>query len=150
MRLVQLRHILAAVLLSAYISAPAQAAETPSTLEGVTIISTEEVTKLQSAGTPVIDVRVASEYAEEHVKGAASIPYREKSEKSATFDPKQDEFNVGKLPENKANALIFYCNGPSCWKSYKASKLATQAGYAKIYWYRDGFNAWKEKKLPTE
>ena len=55
------------------------AQHTPETLAGVTIVTAEEVQKLMQAGVPVIDTRVANEYAEEHVKGAKSVPYKEKS-----------------------------------------------------------------------
>lgn len=150
MRFATVRRAFVMVLFGTMLTGAAQAVETPSTLDGTKIASAEEVTKLQSSGAPVFDVRVASEYAEAHIKGAVSVPYREKSEKTVGFDEKQDEFGLAKLPTDKATAVIFYCNGPECWKSYKASILATKAGYTNIYWYRDGFTNWKSKNLPTE
>ena len=125
-------------------------ADTPPTLDGTKLVSAGDVQKLQVSGAVVIDVRVASEYADGHIKGAMSVPYREKSDKAVTFDASQDEFNVGKLPPAKDAAIVLYCNGPECWKSFKASTAAIKAGYTNIYWYREGFPDWKSKGLPSE
>jgi rhodanese-related sulfurtransferase len=106
------------------------------------------VAKAQSAGAVVVDTRVASEYADGHIKGAISVPYREKSEKTADFDAKQDEFSLAKLPADKAAAIVVYCNGPECWKSFKASSVSIKAGYTNILWYREGFPDRKSKNMP--
>ena len=128
----------------------AQAQHTPERLDGVKIVTAEEVQKLMAAGVPVIDTRVANEYAEEHVKGAKSVPYKEKSAKSTDFDSKQDSFDVAKLPADKKAPVVLYCNAGECWKSYKASVVAMRAGYSNIHWFRGGMPEWKAKKLPTE
>ena len=101
--------------------------------------------KAIGGGAVAIDTRVASEYAEGHIKGALSVPYREKSEKSAEFDASKDQFDLSKLPVNKEAAIVLYCNGPECWKSYKAATVAIKGGYSNIHWYRLGFPDWKAK-----
>jgi rhodanese-related sulfurtransferase len=98
----------------------------------------------------VLDARVAAEYADGHIKGAVSVPYREKSDKAVNFDAGQDEFNLSKLPADKAAPVVVYCNGPECWKSYKASILAIKAGHTNVLWYREGYPNWKSKGMPTE
>lgn len=140
---------LMAVLLGAA-SLAAQAQHTPESLAGVTIVKAEDVQKLMQSGVPVIDTRVANEYAEEHVKGARNVPYKEKSAKAANFDPAQDSFDLAKLPSDKSAPLVFYCNAGECWKSYKASVVAAGAGYKKIHWFRGGMPEWKARKLPVE
>jgi hypothetical protein len=35
------------------------------------------------------------------------------------------------------------CNGAECWKSYKSSRAAIAAGFAKVYWYRGGMPDWE-------
>jgi len=124
--------------------------DTPANLGGVTVVTAEQAKKLVDAGTPIIDARVANEYAESHIKGAKSVPYREKSAKAPNFDPKEDSFDLAKLPADKDAALIFYCNAGECWKSYKASKVALDAGYKKIHWLRGGIPEWKSKGYPVE
>ena len=61
----------------------------------------------------------------------------------ADFDPAADTFDLSKLPGAKGDAMIFYCNGLDCWKSYKASVTAIKAGYTKINWLRGGMPEWK-------
>ncbi len=131
-------------------AAPALAQHTPEKLAGVKIVTADEVERLMLQGVPVIDTRVANEFAEEHVKGAKSVPYKEKSAKAVDFDPKLDSFDIAKLPGDKAAPVVLYCNAGECWKSYKASVVASRAGYTDIRWFRGGMPEWKSKKLPTE
>ena len=140
----------AAAVFGLVLAQPARAADTPATLTGATVVDAGQVRTLMAAGATVIDARVASEYAEGHIKGAESVVYHEKSAKSPDFNATQDEFNVKKLPANKAANVVFYCNGPECWKSYKASSAAIKAGYTGVHWYRAGFPDWKAKGLPVE
>jgi len=126
------------------------AAETPMTIAGVTTVTAEQAKKMVDGGTPIIDARVANEYAEAHVKGALNVPYKEKSAKAVDFDPKEDSFDLSKLPADKNAPLIFYCNAAECWKSYKASKAAIGAGWKKVNWLRGGFPEWKAKGYPVE
>jgi rhodanese-related sulfurtransferase len=143
--------VIAAALIGACLSAGAAlAGDTPAELAGTKLVGAEDVAKAQGAGVVIIDTRVAAEYAEGHIKGAVSVPYREKSEKTPSFDAGQDEFNLGKLPTDKKAAVVLYCNGPECWKSFKASTAAVKAGYTNILWYRLGFPDWKSKGMPVE
>jgi rhodanese-related sulfurtransferase len=128
----------------------AQASETPATLDGTTVVTAEKVKDLQAKGATVIDARVANEYAEAHIKGAISVPYKEKSAKAPDFDASQDSWDISKLPADKNAAIVLYCNAGECWKSYKASKMAVKAGYKNIYWFRGGMPEWKAKGYPTE
>lgn len=123
------------------------AAEVPLTLEGVKIVSASEVKDLMAKGVPLYDTRIANEFAEGHVKGAISLVYSEKSKKVIDYDASVDKFDDSKLPAEK---MIFMCNGPECWKSFKASKHALSKGKKEIYWFRAGFNGWKADKLPVE
>jgi rhodanese-related sulfurtransferase len=128
----------------------AQAADVPATLTGAKVVTADDVAKAQAAGATLVDARVAAEYSDGHIKGAINVPYREKSDKSVNFDATQDDFNLSKLPGDKAASLVIYCNGPECWKSFKASTVAIKAGYKNILWYREGFPNWKSQERPTE
>ena len=131
-------------------AATASFADTPMSLAGATMVTAEQAKKLADGGAPIIDARVANEYAEAHIKGARSVPYKEKSAKDAKFDPKDDSFDLAKLPADKNAPVIFYCNGAECWKGYKAAKLAVDAGYKKVQWLRLGIPEWKAKGYPVE
>jgi rhodanese-related sulfurtransferase len=140
----------AALVLGVGAALPVWSAETPATLAGVKLVSAEEAKKLQDSGVPMIDTRVAAEYAEKTIKGAMSVPYKEKSAKDVNFDASQDQFDLSKLPADKNAPLVFFCNAGECWKSYKASVAAKKAGYTKINWLRGGLPEWVSKGLPTQ
>jgi rhodanese-related sulfurtransferase len=123
---------------------------TPPSLAGVTVLTAEKAKAMVDGGTLIVDARVANEYVEEHIKGAVSVPYKEKSEKSVDFNARLDSFDLAKLPADKNKAIIFYCNGPECWKSYKACVTAVKAGYNSVYWLRGGAPEWKAKGYPME
>lgn len=125
------------------LSAQAGATENPGTLAGGTIVSAAQAKDLVAKGVKIVDVRSGNEYADSHIKGAVLVAYKEKSEKKADFDAAADSFDLSKLPGGKADAMIFYCNGLECWKSYKASVTAIKAGYSKIHWLRGGMPEWK-------
>lgn len=146
----EIRNLAAGALLLLAIAAAAIAADTPPTLPGVTVITAEQARKMVDGGVPIIDTRVANEYATEHIKGAKNVPYKEKSAKAVGFDPKEDSFELAKLPALKSAPMIFYCNAGECWKSYKASKVAVEAGYTSVHWLRGGIPEWKTKGYPVD
>jgi rhodanese-related sulfurtransferase len=122
---------------------------TPSQLPGATIVTASEVVALQQKGVPIVDVRSAKEYQEKHIRGAISIPYAEKSLKDVAFDPATDEW-AGPQQLDKSKAAIFHCNGPECWKSYKAARVAITKGFKSVYWFRGGYPEWDERGLAVE
>ena len=126
------------------------ASETPATLAGATVVSAEQAREMMQKGVPIIDARVANEYADEHIRGAKNVPYKEKSAKAVNFDASHDSFALNELPADKAAPVIFYCNAGECWKSYKASTAAIKAGYSKVYWLRGGIPEWKKHGFPVE
>jgi rhodanese-related sulfurtransferase len=122
---------------------------TPDSINGVTRVSAEQVAELAKQGVMIVDTRTQKEYDSEHVHGALLAPYVEKSLKETDFDGKKDDFSALKtIPKDKP--AVFMCNGPECWKSYKASRTALAEGYTKIYWFRGGMPEWREKHLPVD
>lgn len=114
------------------------------------LVTAEQARDLQAKGAPLIDTRVAAEYAEKTAKGAVSVPYKEKSAKDTSFDRKLDSFDLAKLPADKGAPVVFFCNAGECWKSYKASVVARDAGYKQVHWFRGGMPEWATKGLPTQ
>jgi rhodanese-related sulfurtransferase len=128
----------------------ALAEETPSTVKGVEIIDSAKAKSLMDSGVKMYDVRVANEYAESHIKGTVSIPYKNNSTNTPDFDGSMDVWDVSKLPADKAQPLIIQGNSPIGWRHYKASVLAVKAGHKKVYWLRNGIAEWKAKGFPME
>ena len=122
---------------------------TPPTIPGVTTVDTPMVQRLIAAGITPVDTRSQKEFDQEHIRGAIHAAYLEKSLKDRDFDSRMDDYSaISRLPKDKP--VIFYCNGPECWKSYKAVIVGKQAGIQKIYWYREGMPDWRENKMPVE
>ena len=46
--------------------------------------------------------------------------------------------------------MIFHCNGPECWKSYKASQVALASGFRTVYWFRGGMPEWERNGLALD
>ena len=132
------------------LSTSAQAVENPTTIAGAKVVSPAEAKAAADKGAMIVDVRSKNEYAEEHIAGAKIVPYKERSKKVADFDMSKDKFDVSKLGSDKSAAMIFYCNGTSCWKSFKASTTAVKAGYTGVLWLREGIPGWKAAGLPTK
>ena len=125
--------------------------ETPTKLTGGKVISAEEGKKtLDAGGAMFVDTRAVLNFGKGHVPGAVAIAYKEKSEKLENFDASQDQFELSKLPADKAKAVVFYSDGPAGWKSYKAAVLAIKAGHKNVMYMRDGFAGWTAKGFPSE
>ena len=122
---------------------------TPRQLPGATVVVADEVDALVKKGATLYDTRTAEEYSQRHIQGAKFVPYVEKSHKEVGFDASKDQFDLGKLVQDKNAPVIFACNGAECWKSYKASQAAIRAGYKQVYWFRGGFPEWSLAGLPT-
>jgi len=116
---------------------------TPRALPGATVVDAAAVAKLLQGGALLFDTRAESEYKAGHVAGAKLLPYGEKSAKEADFKAEDDKFELAKLPADKAQPLVFACNGAECWKSFKASHAALKAGHNKVFWFRGGFPEWR-------
>ena len=140
-----------AIALITLFSWSAIAQETPTQAPaGIKLVEAAEVQALHAKGAILVDTRVPNEFAEATIKGAISVPYNpEKSAKAVAFDPKDDKFDLAKLPKKDAQIVVF-CNSGACWKSYKAAVMLSKAGYKNVFWYRNGVPDWKARKLPME
>lgn len=79
-----------------------------------------------------IDARNSYEYGTIQIKGALNIPVN-------------DPFLTNKLDEIRSSdsrPIIFYCNGLTCMKSFRAAKLAMDARIKDVYVYPYGILSW--------
>lgn len=123
---------------------------TPRELAGAQVIEAKQASDMIAKGVTVIDARAEPEYVEGHIKGSLLVPYHEVSAKEVGFDAVEDKFDLARLPQDKNAAMLLYCDGTPCWKSYKAAVVAVRAGYKNIYWFRGGFPEWKAAGYPVE
>lgn len=125
--------------------------ETPMTLTGAKVVSADDAKKLlDGKKAAFFDTRSPVNFGKGHVPGAKAIPYGEKSEYAANFDASQDRFDLTQLPVDKNAPVVFYSDGPTGWKSYKAAVLAIRGGYKSVHYFRGGWSEWENRKLPVE
>lgn len=122
-----------------------QAPPTPMTLPGGKIISLAETQGLVGdKEVRFFDMRSAINYGKGHLPGASALPYKQRSEKAENFDASLDGVDFHQLPADKSARIVFYSDGPTGWKSYKAAVLAIRQGYSRVLWFRGGFAEWEQ------
>ncbi len=124
---------------------------TPTSLPGGKVISVEDGKKLADKKAAFfVDTRNVVNFGKGHVPGANAIPYKGSSDDVENFDASKDKFELEKLPAAKDQALVFYSDGPTGWKSYKAAVWAVKAGYKNVNYMRAGWAEWQTKGFPAE
>lgn len=121
--------------------------QVPTGLSGVKLVSSAEA-RLLLGKAVFVDTRILHDYLAGHLPDALHVPYKEASLRRPDFDPAQDDVpaflaRLSKFVPDSGSQLVFYCNGTSCWKSYKAAKAAFEAGYSQVLWLREGMAVWQ-------
>lgn len=80
----------------------------------------------------IVDARSTLEFKTIHVKGSINIPVASKK------FPQM----VKALRKKTSKPIVFYCNGRTCYKSYKATKKALEAGLKNVFAYDAGIFEW--------
>lgn len=120
-------------------SMAAIAADSPMTVSDATTVDTVKAKQLFDDEVLFLDVRKNSDWDAGRVPGAVHIELKKKLSAEAMMEEmKKDE------------AVVIYCNGASCLRSSVASKKAVDWGFTNVYYYRDGFPAWKNAGHPVE
>lgn len=59
------------------------------------------------------------------------------------------ESNLSRLTSgDPAKSVVFFCLR-DCWMSWNAAKRAIAMGYASVYWFPEGTDAWEEQGYPV-
>lgn len=114
-------------------------ANSPVQIEGATPVSAEQMIKL-AAEQPelvIIDSRVSVNRKHGYIEGSQSLPDTDTTCRS-----------LKEFIASKTTPAAFYCNGVKCGRSAKAVKIAVDCGYRNLYWFRGGFEEWKQKNFP--
>jgi len=85
----------------------------------------------------MIDARIAKDREYGYIEGSRSLP---------NIDTNCETLAI--LIPKKTTPTVYYCNGPKCGRSVESIKIAKSCGYSNIYWYRGGFEDWKDKNYP--
>lgn len=118
----------------------AEAESVPDTIAGTTKVTAEKLIDLldEHDDLVIIDSRKPTDRAKGFIEDSIALP---------DFDTTPD--SLATHLDSKSTPVIFYCNGKKCGRSVKASKIAVEAGYTAVYWFRGGWGEWVEKGYPV-
>lgn len=111
----------------------------PESIQGTAKIDAEQLVDLVD-NTPnivIIDSRIVADRDQGYIEGSISLPNTDTTCES-----------LSKVVPNLTNPSLFYCNGIKCGRSAIAIKIAVGCGYSNLYWFRGGFEEWKNKGYP--
>lgn len=130
---------------------PPYSAPTPRTAPGVATIATQSLKALleaERAPAPVL-IDVASGDGHRTLPGAFWLPG---AGRGTSFIDELQSSLAGLLEKltggDRQRPVVFFCVNTQCWLSYNAALRAAAAGYARVYWYRGGLEAWRAAGLP--
>jgi len=111
----------------------------PETVNGATTVDAAKAKSLFDKGVIFLDVRKDKDWAAGRVPDAIHIELKKKlNADSMSKQIKKDQ------------QVVIYCNGSKCMRSSKASAKAVGWGFTKVFYFRDGFPAWKAAGYPVE
>ncbi len=113
--------------------------QSPEQVDGAITTSLLEARTLFDAGAVFIDVRNPRLYARGHIPGAFHLDLKN------AFN----EMAVTAIAKNE-QAIVIYCSGVKCSRSYHASKKAVLWGFKKVHYFRGGIVEWKKAGYPVE
>ena len=108
----------------------------PEEIEGSTKIDAESLIKLarDHDDLVIIDSRIKADRRQGYIADSISLP-----------DTETNCTSLLRVIHRKNTTTVFYCNGPKCRRSDRAIITARECGYTNIYWFRGGFEEWKNK-----
>lgn len=126
--------------LALVVSTSIWASDSPMTVDGATTVNATEAKALFDGQALFVDVRKDSDWDAGRIPGAVHL------------DNKKGAFTEAALSDEiaKDEKVVIYCNGASCPRSAKGSASAVSWGFKKVYYFRDGFPAWKAAGYPVE
>ncbi len=112
---------------------------TPESVPGATTVDAVAAKKLFDQEAAFVDLRKENVWNSGRVPGAIWLDFK-------------NAFNEGTLTAEieKDEKVVFYCSGVRCPRSSKAATKALAWGYSDVYYFREGFPAWKKAGFPVE
>ena len=114
--------------------------KSPLKIPGTTKVTAEKIIEVLET-TPeliMIDSRISGDRQQGFIEDSISLP-----------DEETTCASIAKIVPTLQHPTMYYCNGPKCGRSANAVKIAIECGYTNIYWFRGGFEEWKNKNFPV-
>ena len=112
---------------------------TPETVSGATTVDAAAAIKLFEDEAAFLDLRKEPAWNAGRVPGAIHLDFKKMFNQEALLKE-----------VDKDEAVVFYCSGVRCPRSTKASEMAVSWGFTRVYYFREGFPAWKTAGYPVE
>lgn len=108
----------------------------PDRIAGVKTLTAESFVELAttSPNLIIIDARIKGDRRQGYIESSISLS-----------DIDTNCIELGKIIPTKTTPVAFYCNGTKCERSATSVKIAKSCQYKNIYWFKGGFEEWKEK-----
>jgi len=118
----------------------------PESVQGAETITTQKAKELFDAGVLFVDSRSKAAFDAGRIPGAENIPL---SKTPTDADYEAMKVSLTKVaPMDKP--VVMYCQGPTCHLSGFMATKAVAWGYKTVYYYREGFPAWKAAGYAVE
>ncbi|MDD2317559.1 MAG: rhodanese-like domain-containing protein [Desulfobacterales bacterium] len=91
-------------------------------------------------GVLFVDARLKSEYAQEHISGALSLPWQDADRYFAE--------TAGRLESRKT--IVAYCDGEDCDLSHELALFLKDMGFENVRVLVNGLTVWRKAGLPIE
>lgn len=112
---------------------------TPLTVDGATTVDAATAMRLFEQEAAFVDLRKENVWNAGRVPGAIWLDFKNGfSREALASEVDHDE------------PVVFYCSGDRCPRSSKACTKALAWGYTDVYYFRDGYPAWKKAGYPVE
>jgi rhodanese-related sulfurtransferase len=108
----------------------------PEHIAGVKTLTAEGVVELAMTipDLIIVDARIRDDRKHGYLEDSVSLP-----------DIETNCSRLEKIIPSKNNPALFYCNGIKCGRSVVSIKIAKSCGYNNMYWFKGGFEEWKNK-----
>jgi PQQ-dependent catabolism-associated CXXCW motif protein len=138
-------------------------APTPATLQGASVLSTQQAHVLwQNHAAVFVDVlpqvprpsglpvsTIWREKPREDIPGSIWLPDTGYGALAPVMERYFQDGLVQASDGNRDRVLVFYCLA-NCWMSWNAAKRAVTLGYTHVAWYPEGTDGWNADHLPVE
>lgn len=115
-------------------------AEAPEAVNGAKTVDLEQAKTLFDDGAVFIDVRDAQSWSLGHIQGSVNLDFNA-SEFAVLYISKELD---------RSTPIVFYTSSPLNVSSAMASYFASNWGYSKVYYFREGFYSWMAADFPVE
>jgi len=134
----------------------------PATIEGGTVIDTEELAELIAEQDPVLVDVGPQPHKPDTIAPEAWVPPPHRTLPGSVWlpgagagelAPARDAWYRDALQRltggNLAKPLVIFCH-PDCWGSWNAAKRAILYGYTDVHWYEEGIEGWQDAGHETQ